>query len=120
MLADSELASDSPMVQQNPNADEIPSPQDAKVSLTFLISSEIVLTCDFQGDRENTPPPRPAEFNPSVTQSSVSRNTATLSLSSSVSRLNCGHSPAGKEEHISMVEIIGRANSAPETPSGIT
>jgi hypothetical protein len=61
-LVDREQVSDSPMSQQNPNANETPPPQDAKVSLTFLISSEIVPMCDFGGT------PRSAKSNPSVYQ----------------------------------------------------
>jgi hypothetical protein len=85
LLVDIELVSDSPTAQQNPNVDETPPPQDAMVSLNFVIGSEIVLTCDFQEDRVNTPPPPgPAESNPlSVTQSSVSRKATAPSFASS-------------------------------------
>jgi hypothetical protein len=64
VLVDSEQVSDPPMAQQNPNVDEASPPRDAKVSLNFVIDSEIVLMCDFQEDQENTPPPQARQIQP--------------------------------------------------------
>jgi hypothetical protein len=114
---DSKQVSDPPMTQQNPNVDEASPPRDAKASLGFVIDSEIVLTCDYQEDQENTPPPKPAKFKIAVTQPSIPRKLTAPSSASSFSRLNYGHSLASEEKSTSMVEIIRRANSAAGTPS---
>jgi len=66
VLVDSEQMGDSSMAQQNARGDENPPPQDAKASFNVVISSETVLTCDFQGDQENTPPP-PGQSSPDPT-----------------------------------------------------
>jgi hypothetical protein len=118
VLADSELVSDPPVAQQSSNANEIPPPQDAQMGLNFLIGSEIVLTCDFQEDQENTPlPPRSVKSNQIVVQPSVSRKTAVPASAPSFSRFNYSHSLASEEKPTSMAEIIRRANSAAGTPS---
>ena len=122
VLVGSEQMGDSSVAQQNAKGDETPPPQDAKVSFNVITSSETVLTCDFQGDQENTPPPpKPvkSKSNPPVTPSSVSGKTPAPSSASSFTRLNYGHSIASEEKPMSMAEIIRRANSAGGTPSGI-
>ena len=118
VLVNSDRPSDLSVSQQNAKGGETPPPQDAKVSLNFVISSSIISTCDLQEDQENTPPPpKPAKPNPTVTPSSVSRKTPVPSSASSFARLNYGHSIAGEEKPMSMAEIIRRANSATKTPS---
>jgi hypothetical protein len=117
VLVDIELVSDPPMAQKHPNADENSPPQDAIVSLNFLIGSEIVLTCDFQEGQENAPPlVRPAKSNPILAQSSVSSKIIGPSPTSCFSQLNDGHALARGEKHTSMAEIIMRGNSAADTP----
>ena len=54
-----EQVGDPPMAQKNLNMGETPPPQDAEVSLNFLIGSEVVLMCGLQTDREKAPSPRP-------------------------------------------------------------
>jgi hypothetical protein len=46
-LVNGEQVGDLPMPQRNSNMGETPPPQDAEVSLNFLIGSEAVLMCDF-------------------------------------------------------------------------
>ena len=71
---------------------ETPPPQDAEVSLNFLIGSEVVLMCGLQTDREKAPSPRPpAKSNPTVTQSSAFRKPAVPSSAPSFSQPNSGH-----------------------------
>jgi hypothetical protein len=122
VLVDSEQVGDSLMVQQNLNVEEIPSPQDVRVSLDFVVGSEIVLMCDFQEDQENTPPPpipSKSKYNSTATQSSVSRKTVVPCSTSSPSPFHHNHSLASEENPTSMAGIIGRANSAAGTPSEI-
>ena len=119
-LADVEQARDSSMAHQNAKVDETPPSHNMRVSLNFVIYSEVVLICVSQDDQENTPPPpQPAKSksNPNVTPSSVSRKTPVPSSASSFTRLNYGHSLASEEKPTSMAEIIRRANSAAGTPS---
>ena len=115
---DSEQVSDPPTAQKNPNVDEASPPRDTKVSLNFVIDSEIFLMCDYQEDQENTPPPpKPAKSKTAVTQPLVPRKPTAPSSASSFSRLNYGHSLASEEEPTSMAEIVRRANSAVGSPS---
>ena len=118
VLADIEPVGEPPMVRKHPNADENSPPQDAMVSLNFLIGSEIVLTCDFQEGQENVPPPiRPAKSGPILAQPSVSSKTVTPSPASCFSRPNYSHTLASEEKPTSMAEIIRRENCAAGTPS---
>jgi hypothetical protein len=64
VLADSELVSDPPMAQQDPNADETSPPQDAKVGLNFLIGSESALTCNFRRTRRIHRRPQASQIQP--------------------------------------------------------
>ena len=103
VLVDSEQVGDPPVVQQNLNVDEIPLPQDARVSLNFVSGSETVLMCDSRKDQENTPPPpSPAKFNhnPTATQFSVSRKTAVPSSASSPCQFHYDHSLASVKAHV--------------------
>ena len=118
VLADIEPVGEPPMVQKHPNADENSPPQDAMVSLNFVIGSEIVLTCDFQEGQENVPPPiRPAKSDPILAQSSVSSKTVTPNPASCFSRLNYSYTLASEEKPASMAEIIRRENWAAGTAS---
>jgi hypothetical protein len=91
VLADGGQITGTLMAQQNSNVDEASPPRDAKVSLNFVIDSEIVLMCDYQEDQENTPPsPKPAKSKTTVTQPSVSRKPTAPSPASPFSRLNYG------------------------------
>ena len=97
-------------------------PQDARVSLGFVVGSPTISMHGLQEDQENTlPSPEPAKSkpNPPVTPSSGSRKSPVPTSASSFARLNYGHSIASEEKPMSMAEIIRKANSNRGTPTGI-
>lgn len=73
------------MAQQNAKGDETLPPQDARVSFNVIIRSEIILICDFQGQRDTPPSPKPvkSKSNPIAIPLSVSRKTPTPSFAPS-------------------------------------
>ena len=122
VLVDSEQVAGPSTAQQGVGGDETPPPQDARVSLGFVVGSLVVSRRDLQEDQENTPPPLvppKSKPNPTVTPSSVSRTIPAPSSASSFARLNYGHSLASEEKPMSMAEIIRKANSAAGTPTRI-
>jgi len=98
--------------------DTLTPPQDARVSLGFVIGSPSAVCRRTKRTHYHPPsPPNPNRTHPSPHPQFLGRPVP--SSTSSFTRLNYGHSLASDEKSMSMAEIIRSANSNHGTPTGI-